>query len=184
MNGLYEKYQGFAKQELFDVLLESQDYTPEAVDAAMQILKEKGWSAELEKIRLERQEKAEAELLLEQEEIVEKAEYYKNVVEFRNGYSFQVRIADIPRFEGILEEKNIAFFREDKNIGVQLDSYPTQSYYFRYEDAEKVDEIAKELQLITAPYTDIKPFWGFEMKAVVITIIASIGLVVLYKLLS
>lgn len=179
----YDTYKNYTQDELFKIVLSPDDFQPEAIIAARQIIAEKNWTNNLKK-RLEEVNKEE---IIEQEiyeqEIKEKAEYYKNVVEFKNdGNSFAVRIADIPKFESALNDNGIEFFREDKNIGVQLDSYPTQTYFFRNEDIEQVDEITKNLSLVTAPYTDIRPFWGFEIKVVLIVIALTLLVLLFFKL--
>lgn len=179
----YDTYKNYNQDELFNIVLTPDDFQPDAVKAARQIIAEKKWSNDLKK-RLEAVNKEE---IIEQnnyeQEIKEKAEYYKNVVEFKNeGNSFEVKIADIPKFESALAENGIEFFREDKNIGVQLDSYPTQTYFFRNEDVEKVDEITKNLSLVTAPYTDIRPFFGFEIKVVLVVIALTLLLLLFFKL--
>lgn len=178
----YNRFKNYNQEELFKIVFAPDDYQPEAVNAARQLITEKNLTNDFNK-RLEEQNKKnieEEELL--QQEISEKAEYYKSVVEFKNdNNSFQVRIADIPKFEGALGAEGIDFFREDKNIGVQLDSYPTQTYFIRNEDAEKVDEIVKGLGLVTLPYSDIKPFFNFQIKVLLIVVALTILLVLLLK---
>ncbi|MES2838263.1 MAG: hypothetical protein V4667_12110 [Bacteroidota bacterium] len=177
-----DRFKNYNQEELFKIVLTPADFQADAVSAARQLIAEKNWTDDLNK-RIEAENKKyieEQELL--QQEIREKAEYYKDVVEFKNdNYSFQVRIADIPKFESALCDKEIDFFREDKNIGVQLDNYPTQTYFFRNEDVEKVDEITKNLGLVTAPYSDIQPFFKFEIKVLLIVVALIILLFILLK---
>jgi len=178
----YDRYIDYSKDELFKIILAPDDFQQDAVSTAQQIIAEKNWTSELNK-RLEEQNKKNIEdtAHLEQE-IEEKAEYYRNVVEFKkDNNSFQVRIADIPKFEAKLEAKKIKFFREDKNIGVQLDSYPTQSYFFKNEDVKKVDEITKNLRLVTSPYSDNKPFFKFEIKVLLIVVALTILAFILFN---
>jgi len=135
-------------------------------------VKERGLQNELE--ALLRQQAAEQEVQEQQDfdEVVEKATYYKDLVEWREtGVTFNIRVSDIPRFESELANQEVVFHREDKHVGAQLDTYPTQVYYFRKEDAEAVDQIVKNLELITAPYTDIKPFFKFEFVVSFIAIV-------------
>lgn len=172
----YNTYIHLEKTELFKVVLFPDDYQHEAVIVAKQVIAEKGWTEDFNTSAEELNANKKTEEEAFEQDVIEKAEYYKNVVEFKNqGNSFQVRIPDMPKFEAALSERGIDFFREDKNIGVQLDSYPTQTYFFKNEDCEIVDKITKELGLITAPYADIKPFFIFEIK-VVLVIIALIAL--------
>ncbi len=84
-------------------------------------------------------------------------------------------------FESELRNKNITFSRADKNVGAQLDTFPTQTYYFKKEDTEQVDEIVLRLGLVTVPYTNIRPFWGFEVKVVLVVIVIIITLVLLFR---
>lgn len=178
----YEKYQTLEKFELFDIVLRPEDYQPEAIPVAKQVISERGWSNELNEKMAEANKEREQKEEEFQHEVEEKAEYYKNVVEFKNqGNSFQVRIPDIPRFEGALEEHNIPYFREDKNIGPQLDAYPTQSYYFKNEHVDVVDQLSQDLGLVTAPYADIKPFFKFELKVLVIVIVIAVALVLFFS---
>ncbi|MBU2555302.1 MAG: hypothetical protein KKF98_12670 [Bacteroidetes bacterium] len=178
----YERYKNYSKDELIKIILTPKDFQPEAVITARQIIAEKNWTSELNNRieELNRKNLEDAELF--EQEIKEKAEYYKNVLEFKHdNNSFQVRIADIPKFEAKLGAEGIQFFREDKNIGVQLDSYPTQTYFFKSEDVEEVDEITKKLGLITAPYADIKPFFKFEIKVLLIAVVVTVLLIILFK---
>ena len=169
---LYERYNSYEKQELFKILLRPEDYQKEAVETAKRIVKEKDWTGEYEKILAENNaiiEKQEQEL---QKEVEEKAAFYKKAVEFheqRN--SFQVRTSDMAKFEGALIQNNIDFYREDKHVGVQLDSYPTQTYYFKDKDIKEVDRVTKEIGLRAATYLDPQPFFRFELKVLIIVLI-------------
>jgi len=117
---------------------------------------------------------------LYQDEIIEKAEYYKKAVEFqRDKKYFNIRTCDVPKFESSLIKHKIDFFREDKNVGVQFDSYPTETYYFKEKDIEKVDEICIDLKLITQPYSDVKPFFRFEIKVFLVFLVIVIIIVFL-----
>jgi hypothetical protein len=162
---LYELYYSYEKEELFKILLNPEDYQAQAVETAKRILKEKDWITEFEKVRTEN----EAQL---RKEIEEKAGYYRKAVDFQEQKnSFQVRIADVPKLEGALIKNNIPFFREDKNVGVQLDSYPTQTYYFNDVDLKEVDRITKQIGLRAAAYVDPQPFFRFEIKVLIIVVI-------------
>jgi hypothetical protein len=167
-NDFYNKYKTFSKNQIFDIVINKDDYQTDAVDAVILIVKENNWESEInDKIKKLNQDY--------ENEIAEKAEYYNRVVEFqRDNFCFNIRISDIPRFESVLVKKNIDFLREDKNIGVQLDSYPTQKYYFKEKDIKKVDEICISLKLITQPYADIKPFIKFELKVILIAVIVAL----------
>ncbi|MCW3104604.1 MAG: hypothetical protein JWO09_3044 [Bacteroidetes bacterium] len=172
MSDLYNTYKGLPKEKLFHILLSPGDYQPDAIAAARQVLSDKSWTADFGQEIERRKQEEEQKHREQEEEVIEKAAYYKNVVEYKSHRnSFQIRIPDMPRFEIALTERNIEYFREDKHIGVQLDNYPTQTYYFKNEDAEQVDKLVKELQLITTPYADYKPFFKFELKAIAAAIV-------------
>jgi hypothetical protein len=169
---IYKRYNTYEKEQLFEILLHYEDYQPEAIEIAKKIVKEKKWDSEyselLDKFRLENEQK---ELQL-QNEYLEQRDKYKKAVEFQEEKnSFQVRTSDIPRVEGALIENEIDFYREDKHVGVQLDSYPTQTYYFKTTDLSKVDKITKDLKLRAAAYTDPQPFFRFEIKVLILVLI-------------
>lgn len=175
---LYEKFKYYNQEILFEMGFNSKNYKPEILEVVKQIIAERGlteiFEKELDEINKKRKEEEEQY----DEKIEEKANYYKNVVEFRNdGNSFQIRIADIPRFEAALNEQEIEFFREDKHIGIQLDTYPTQTYFFRNKDIQQVERITKELELNTAPYADISPFIRFEIIVIIIVVFAILLLI-------
>lgn len=167
----YNQYKDYSQSKLFEIVLNAGDYQSEAVQVAQQLIHEKDWTNELnQRIEAIKERNLEEEVSVRQD-IIEKAAYYRNLVEFKkDNNSFQVRISDIPKFEAALNEKGIEFFREDKHIGVQLDAYPTQTYFFRNEDFELVDQISKEINLVAAPYADIKPFFKFELIVILIVI--------------
>jgi hypothetical protein len=177
----YERFRDYEKEELFKIVLSPDDYQHEGVIAAKQVITEKGWTRDLEVKQEKHKAIKEQEQKQYEQEIIEKAEYYRNALEFKSqGNTFQIRLADIPKFEGALAANNIDYFREDKNIGAQLDKYPTQSYYFKNEDIEIVDKIARELSLTTAPYTDYKPFFKFEIKVLLIAVVVVLILVLFF----
>ena len=175
-NEFYDRYQAYSKEEIFEILKDKENYQQKSVEAATLILKEQDWEPELLEIIHKENE-------IYQTEIAVKAAYYQNVVEFKNdGNSFEIKTCDIPRFESSLITSNIKFFREEKHMGAHLDKFPTERYYFKDKDVKAVDEICIALELVTAPYADIKPFFKFELKTLVITlaILAALTLILFY----
>lgn len=110
MTQFYERYKNYSQDELFRIVLSPEDFQPDAVITAQQIITENRWTDELNKQLEEKNRKNIEEEELRQQEIKEKAAYYKNIVEFKNdNNSFQVRTADIPKFEAKLRAKKIKF---------------------------------------------------------------------------
>ena len=167
-NEFYIKYKTFSKNKIFDILINKDDYQNDAVNAAKKIIRENNWDSELKEI-------IEIQKQNYNNEIAEKAEYYKNIIEFqKDNFYFNIKIADVPKFEAELIKENIDFYREDKNIGPQLDYFPTEKYYFKKKDIEKADNICKRINLITQPYSEHKQFFRFEVKVILIVIIIAI----------
>lgn len=164
-NEFYQKYQVYSKEQIFDILKNKDSYQPASVSAAEQILIEKKWKLELSEI-MEHEEE------VYEKEVAERAEHYKNAVEFKNDQNtFSIKTSEVPKFESSLYEFGIEFYREDKHVGVQLDSFPTETYYFKNKDVDAVDKICIDLKLVTTPYADIKPFFKFELKAIIIVVV-------------
>ena len=151
----YNRYQKLSKEELVSIVLNPGDYQADAVLTAKQIIEEKNWTADLEQQIADTNQKRAEEEELEAIEIAEKAAYYQNILELKKEKnSFEINIADVAGFEARLVENEIEFHRQDKNIGAQLDLYPTQTYFFRTEDCARVDELVIEMGMNTVPYTN------------------------------
>lgn len=180
----YERFQTYPAEKLFNVILNPPDFQDEAVETAKRIVEEKNW---VEALNIQLEEKNKLELIadaIETEEIENKAAYYNEILDYQtNGFSFEVRIADFAKLEGALIEREIEFYRADKNIGVQLDTYPTQTYYFKNKDKLVVDELTKEIGLLTLPYADIKPFFFFTaITFIAATIFFTVLIFILYRI--
>ncbi|MDB5271850.1 MAG: hypothetical protein JWO58_217 [Chitinophagaceae bacterium] len=153
MKDFYTTFQSFADEQLFTLVLQPKDYKEEAIATARFILKER----RLETL-LQEKEKQQQQFVLEQEQqeyeqVVESAKYYKDLVHAReHGVSFNVPLTEIPAFEGELTYREIPFFKEDKNIGPGVESYPTQKYFFDPKYSEAVDELVKQSKINTIPY--------------------------------
>jgi len=181
MNNFHEHFSTFDNEKLFKIILDPNDYQPQAIAAAQAIVKERGVQEELAVLLKERDAAQEVQEQQAFDEIVEKAKYYKSVVEIKQqGFYFNIRVSDVPKFESQLAQHAIEFHREDKHIGAQLDTYPTQIYYFKREDTEIVDQLVKGLKLVTVPYMDIKPFFKLEFFVLLAVIILFILLSMAY----
>ncbi|HET6226614.1 MAG TPA: hypothetical protein VFF27_10065 [Bacteroidia bacterium] len=160
----YDKFKDYNQENLFEIIFNKTDYKSEIIHIVKQIITERGLTESLEKAIQVRNAKAEEEEQHYQAEIRENYEYYKSAFEIKKDRnSIQIRISDIPLFEGALHEHKIDFHREDKHVGAQVDSYPTQTYFFLNKDIDQVDRITKELKINTAPYADIRPFFKKEL---------------------
>jgi hypothetical protein len=179
-NSFYALYQKLRKEELIQIVVSVSDYQPDAIEAAKKVIAERKWTSDLQAALNRENLRIEEEKELYENELLEKAEYYQNAVRFKKENNrLEVRIGDIPKFEGALYEADIKFFREDKNPGLYLEHYPTQTYFFKNEDAADVDKIAMALGMVSNPHMDIKPFWKPEMKLYLI----AAGLILLGLLL-
>ena len=180
----YERFQTYPAEKLFKIILNPSDFQDEAVQTAKKIVEEKNWT---EALNLKKEEKIKLQIIAEEnetEEIETKAAYYNEILDYQtNGFSFEVRIADFAKLEGALYERGIPFYRADKNIGVQLDAYPTQTYYFKNKDKMIVDDLTKEIGLLTLPYADIKPFFFFTaITFIAATIFFTVLIFILYRI--
>ena len=168
----YNRYQKLSKEELISIVLNPCDYQDEAVLTAKKIIEEKSWTADLKQQITERNQKRTEEEELETIEMAEKAAYYQNILELKKEKnSFEVRIADVAGFEARLVENEIEFYRQDKNIGAQLDLYPTQTYFFKTEDCARVDELVIEMGMNTVPYTN--PFISMQFLSIIIGVLVA-----------
>jgi hypothetical protein len=175
-DSFYKIYSHYSKHQLLEILRNENEYQAEPVNAAKKIADEKRWTNEIESLLSK-------ETLEEEQVIKEKAAYYKKAVEFQDQKnSFQVRIADVPKFEGALANAGMDYFKEDKNVGVLLDTYPTQTYYFKTDDLDKVDELTKSIGLRSATYVDPQPFFRFEFKVIFVVVIIVLIVIGIIKL--
>lgn len=167
----YEQYLDYTQEELFAIVLHSHDFNAESVTTARCIIRERGWGGNLNKLLQENKLKNAVEQERYVEEIKLKAEHYRNVLAFKEGnHFFQVRIADASKFEAALYINRIGYYKEDKHIGMQLDNYPAQTYYFKKKDVLTVDKIIKSLEMNVSVSSDKKTFLNFEVKATLIVL--------------
>jgi hypothetical protein len=169
----YDLYKSYDQQELFEILLNPDGYQPEAIECAKQILREKRWSADYQKaleIKKAEQDKADK---VEQEDILEKADYYKRAVEIKmqhNAYS--VLLGDTSKFEAKLSELNIEYFTDSQSDILQPLTTDYQTYYFKNEDIATVDSIYKELNISSAVFNVEKKAFDFEVRLLFFIVIA------------
>ena len=177
MVDIYEKFKYYNQEKLFEIGFNEQDYNPEIIAIVKQIIAERGLTKVFEKEKEEYRRKRKEKVQQYKNESTEEIEYLKKAFEIKNeGNFFHVRISDIQNLESALLEHDIEFHSEDSPIGLQLKAYPTQTYFFRNKDIQKVDEITKALKINTDPYADNRTFVNFEVVFYVIIIIASIVL--------
>ena len=179
-SAFYKLYSGYSKQELFEVLLQPEDYQREAIDCAVQILVEKKWADEYDKLCEEHN--AEQEKLADEENAnnAKLAEYYRKAVDIKmQNHGYNVLHGDTDRFEERLDALNIDYFKEDSSLS-RLNFNPEyQPYYFKTEDIDAVDEIGKDLGIFSKAYDSSSVVQKSQAKMLGIIFI---GFVVLYGL--
>ena len=114
---------------------------------------EKGWKSELDKAVEERNKKKQEEQEQFEQDVIDKAEYYKNYVEFKTeGIAFFVNKDFTVQFEDLMIENDIEFYIYDYQSESKFEDYAdynnyqnNQKYYIRRTDYEKVNELAKGL---------------------------------------
>ena len=146
-NQFYELYNTFDKQELFDVIIHAADYQPEAVECAMQVMREKRWSNDYSELLQAQSEQLKEKEQEEQQDILLKAEFYRKEVEIKmqnNGYSIRgTEDGMLARFIEALADKDIEYFQESEYSVLKFN--PSNEYYFKNEDVAEVDALCKEL---------------------------------------
>lgn len=73
----YKTFSSYSKEQLLDILSKENDYQPEAVETARNIAAHNGWLHEIEESIAAKEKNYE-------EEIENKAAYYRKAVEFEN----------------------------------------------------------------------------------------------------
>lgn len=170
---LKDRYKEYSDNKIIEIIIQKDNYQKEAVDIALEIIKERNLDKELDKV-LQKNE-------IENEKLEQaKFEQYEKVKDINLSNRINVKIADVAKFEGELVKQNINFYREDKNIGGGLELYPSQNYFFSDEDFLNADKACVNLGLTDA-YQDIKPYFRFELK--ILLIVAALIIVALLILL-
>jgi len=176
----YDLYNSFEQPELFDVLLNPDNYQPEAVECAKQVLREKRWTDAYSKVYAEKKVEQRQQDEEEQTNNVKLAEYYRKAVDIKmQHHRYSVLHGDGDRFEERLAALNIEYFKEDPTLS-RLNFNPEyQAYYFKTNDIDAVDEIGKELGIFSAAYDNTQAQqWPYVKLVAIITI----GFIIFYSL--
>jgi hypothetical protein len=184
-SSFYDLYNSYNQQELFEVLLHPEDYQREAIDCATQILVEKKWADEYDKVCEEKKTEQEKQTEEEEANNLKMAEYYRKAVDIKmqhNGY--KVLLADTEKFEERLAALNIDYFKEDPTLSRQAFNPDFHYYYFKAEDVVAVDAIGKELGIFSNAYENTKAQdraqWKF-LAVILIGFAVVCGLYLLFK---
>jgi hypothetical protein len=172
MESFYEKYKDYSKKQIFEILINKDDYQQEAVKAATYYLHKNGWDTELDKLLTREQQEYETEEAAQ-------SEYYSKKVEFRrdNNY-YLIRPTETDAFEARLNELNLEHFKMDNNSDLFNIPYPALVYYFKNKDTELVDKICIDLGIESHLNPDTKPLLKIELIVVIIVVI--IGIISLF----
>jgi len=181
----YDLYKSYEQHELFEVLLHPDDYQPEAVECAKQVLREKRWQADYQKLLEEQKTEQEQEAEEEQEDNLEKAEYFRKAVEIKmQHHLYSVLLGDTEKFEERLAALKLDYFKEDQTLSRQSYNPDFQLYYFKTEDTDTVDAIGKELGIFNNVYDSAQAQGKSQMKFLGIILIGFavvFGLYALFK---
>ncbi|MFH0893331.1 MAG: hypothetical protein V2A54_02755 [Bacteroidota bacterium] len=169
---LYERYKGYSKEQIFDILEDPGEYQEDAMKAATKVLWKNGWNEEFQEMLLFKEQQS-------VEETEEKAAYLKKASEFHNGnFFFDINSSDVMKFEAALDKEGIDFFKEEnKKTTVQFDTNPTEKYYFKKEDVPSVDRICAQLEIAVKPYLSHNKFFNMQIKVITVIIIILLVLV-------
>jgi hypothetical protein len=147
-NRFYPLFMHYKPKQLYEVVVNNTDFEAEAVDAAMFLINEQGLLGGLEIAQKKFQEKkirAKEEKEIEKQQ---KEEHLQKVSTYQeDGVVFGVPLGDVKQFEDKLSEAGIEFYRNDSLEGFEVDSAPTQNYYFGKKYLKEVNLIVKEIEL-------------------------------------
>jgi hypothetical protein len=142
MSEFYDLYKTYSRHELFAVLLNHNDYQPEAIEAAKLVVIENNWTDDFMKA-LQSQTETQAKEQLKKEAVgKEEAAYYDKAVRIRSQQNmYIIGMGDTARFEDELNNAGIEFFKDEASP-MSRGSYPRSiAYYVNESDVTKVDEI-------------------------------------------
>ena len=181
-NRFYPLFMHYKPKQLFEVVVNNADFEKDAVDAALYLINEQGLQSSLELAKQRRAEKLEKEI---QSKIIveqEKEEHLQNVAAFQeDGIVFSVPLGDVKQFEDRVSQEGIEFYRNDKLEGFDVDTAPTQSYYFNKKYAAEINVIVREIEMTKVIPNEKKSIKHMEIY-VLIGVVIMIGVV--FKLLN
>ncbi len=181
-NRFYPLFMHYKPKQLYEVVVNDTDFEKDAVAAAMFLIEEQSLQGGL-KMAMERNlQKIQRE---EQERInvqKEKEEHLQNVAAFQEeGIVFSVPLGDVKQFEDRIAAEGIEFYRNDKLESFDVDSAPTQSYYFNKRYAAEVNVIVREIEMSKIIPNEKKSIKHLEIY-VLVGVVIMIGVV--FKLLN
>ncbi len=181
-NRFYPLFMHYKPKQLFEVVVNDADFEKDAVDAALFLINEQSLQSSLQLALKRHQEKIEKQ---KQEYIdveKEKHEHLQNVAAYQEeGIVFSVPLGDVKHFEDRIAEEGIDFYRNDKLDGFDVDSAPTQNYYFNKKFAAEVHVIVREIEMSKVIPNEKKMVKHVEVY-VLLGVIIMIGVV--FKLLN
>ncbi len=181
-NRFYPLFMHYKPKQLYEVVVNNADFEKDAVDAAMYLIEEQSLQGGLKLAIARQSEKAEKE---KQERIdieKQKHEHLQNVAEFQeDGIVFSVPLGDVKQFEDRLAEEGIEFYRNDKLESFDVDSAPSQSYYFNKRYTSEVNVIVREIEMSKVIPNEKKVIKHMEIY-VLVGVVIMIGVV--FKLLN
>jgi hypothetical protein len=168
----------YKPKQLFEVIVKEADYESDAIDAAMALINEQGLYSSLQIVLNRNAEKKKQKEEERIQKIKEKEEHYQQVSQFQeDGIVFSVSLDNVTEFEKRLTEEGIEYYRYDKISDFEVDSMPTQNYYFNKRYAEEVNVITKEIDFKKLEVLDSKKpikYLEFYVLVGVVIIIAGV----------
>jgi hypothetical protein len=151
------------------VVINDTEYHPLAIEVARKIIEEKKLTNDFS-IYLE-----DNNIQLEQDDEQLTTEYYKDLVDLKNNYKyFDLKLEDAVKFEKKLIEYKLPFYKEKELITVRNSKELIQSYLFKNEYFEKVNQIVIELDILLKSQHDTPGLHMFEIITILILLITII----------
>ena len=163
-NEFYSRFNRFEQNDLFRIIIVSEEYTTDAIDTALTIVREKGWQDDLNQKLAETETEKIKQEIVEDDKIVEKFNHYRAFVEFKEENNpFEINISDVPQFESELINQEVPFYRDDNKLGFDRKYSINPKYYFRDIDVDKADAIQKKLNIKSAEFHNSSLELGFYL---------------------